>query len=270
MEPYYSDDLVTLYHGDCREATAWLDARARHRPPLRHRVRIRWAQPRSRAGQGQHRGDSGPELRDEALARWGKRPAVVFGSWRVPRPDGVKNRLIWHKAANCPGPQSVPWYSADEEIYILGKGFVGKRSRTSSSPMTVVPRSAVRSPRSATRRRSRSDCSNGSSSSARPASSLTRSPGSAHGPQPRSPSDGVEIEERYCATTAGSAGLNLGGARDRPGPPGGAAETRPRPGHHPRCAPAPLGLPLVSLHVDRSGVVADVRPLRPGLKGEAP
>ena len=26
MTPYYEDDLVTLFHGDCREVTAWLDA----------------------------------------------------------------------------------------------------------------------------------------------------------------------------------------------------------------------------------------------------
>lgn len=26
MKPYYEDDLVTLYHGDCREITAWLEA----------------------------------------------------------------------------------------------------------------------------------------------------------------------------------------------------------------------------------------------------
>ena len=26
MQPYYADDLVTLWLGDCREVTAWLDA----------------------------------------------------------------------------------------------------------------------------------------------------------------------------------------------------------------------------------------------------
>ena len=70
--------------------------------------------------------DHNPDVRDESLRLWGDRPAVVFGSWRVERPKGTKNRLIWHKRSNIPGMRSYAWYSADEEIYILGKGFGGK------------------------------------------------------------------------------------------------------------------------------------------------
>ena len=39
---------------------------------------------------------------------------------------GTKNRLIWHKASSIPGHRTQAWFSADEEIYQLGAGFVGR------------------------------------------------------------------------------------------------------------------------------------------------
>jgi DNA modification methylase len=70
--------------------------------------------------------DQDASARDAILALWGDRPALVFGSWRIPRPPKVNNRLIWHKASNIPGMRTQPWYAADEEIYQIGSGFIGK------------------------------------------------------------------------------------------------------------------------------------------------
>jgi site-specific DNA-methyltransferase (adenine-specific) len=126
-KPYYSDDLVTLYHGDCREVTAWLDADVLVTDPP---YGVAWL-----SGQFSNAkvaleesvaNDHDASARDEILTLWGDRPALVFGSWRVPRPARTNNRLIWHKAANIPGHRTQPWFAADEEIYQLGTGFVGK------------------------------------------------------------------------------------------------------------------------------------------------
>ena len=125
-EPYYRDDKVTLYHGDCLEVDGWLAADVLVTDPP---YGISWKSGEYgywRGASNEIKGDASPEIRDAALALWGKkRPALVFGSWKVPRPLGVKNRLIWHKAANTSGKRSLPWFSADEEIYQIGSGFVG-------------------------------------------------------------------------------------------------------------------------------------------------
>lgn len=44
------------------------------------------------------------------------------------RPANVRARLIWSKG-NDPGMGDLnfPWGNSDEEIYVFGKGFVGKR-----------------------------------------------------------------------------------------------------------------------------------------------
>ena len=59
-------------------------------------------------------------------------PALVFGSWKAPRPIGTKMVLTWDKGpALGMGDLSLPWKPSTEEIYVIGKGFVGGRDKGS-------------------------------------------------------------------------------------------------------------------------------------------
>lgn len=136
MIPYYSDDLVTLYHGDClTDFPGWLSADVLVTDPP---YGVDWSansitwygMKGQRAPVERVANDQNSTVRNAALVLWGDRPAVVFGSWRVQRPSNVNHRLIWHKQGRNPGPTSAPWFSADEEIYILGSGFRGKPEQT--------------------------------------------------------------------------------------------------------------------------------------------
>jgi DNA modification methylase len=136
--PYYSDDLVTLYHGDCREVTAWLEADVLVTDPP---YGVKWGRRfgDARLGTKNRRtekdavaGDKDTAARDDALSMWGTRPAVVFGSWRVARPEPLKALLIWHKEGSYSGPSRTPFFTNHEEIYVLGSGDwpVGKPLRS--------------------------------------------------------------------------------------------------------------------------------------------
>lgn len=95
MKPYYEDDLVTLYHGDCLEVTEWLAADVLVTdPPYGMSYVSGWTKDRA---DRPIRGDGGTTARDRMLKRWGDRPAIVFGTWRVPKPEGVKQTGIWDK-----------------------------------------------------------------------------------------------------------------------------------------------------------------------------
>ena len=130
-EPYYQDDLVTLYHGDCRDITEWLTADVLVTdPPYGVAYESNINRDRRNLKKGRAiAGDHDPGVRDEALTLWGARPAVVFGRWDAPRPVATRARLIWDKG-NSPGmgDLTIPWGRSDEEIYILGQGFTGTRS----------------------------------------------------------------------------------------------------------------------------------------------
>lgn len=130
MSLYYQDDHVTVYHGDClAEHREWLDADVLVTDPPygmayesnrnRDKRNVKVGRPVA--------GDSTTEARDSALESWGGRPAIVFGKWTQPRPQGTKARLIWDKRVQGTGDLSIPWGPADEEIYVLGSGWVGVR-----------------------------------------------------------------------------------------------------------------------------------------------
>jgi DNA modification methylase len=133
MKPYYSDDLVTLYHGDCLEELAWLEADVLVTDPPYGMSYTgfggRKGEPRRLDGPVSVVGDSSVKARDDVIEKWGDRPALVFGRWNMTRPTKTKMRLIWDKSpCGFMGDLSLPWGGAEEEIYVLGAGFTGKRS----------------------------------------------------------------------------------------------------------------------------------------------
>lgn len=75
-------------------------------------------------------GDGSPALRD-AVLEWAEAhsvPAIVLGSWRVPRPKGTRAVLTWEKGEHVGmGGLRLPWKPNTEEVYILGHGFTGPR-----------------------------------------------------------------------------------------------------------------------------------------------
>jgi len=138
VTPYYQDDAVTIYHGDCLEVLAWLACDVLVTDPP-YGIRAEQKSGTYRGAGSQKRnvapvaGDRDTAVRDAALALWGDKPRVVFGSWRMPRPEPVDHRLIWHKRGSVLGICNASFISQDEEIYVTGRGFV-----RSSPPMRSV------------------------------------------------------------------------------------------------------------------------------------
>lgn len=73
-------------------------------------------------------GDETTFIRDYALHWARKLPVLCFGTWKADRPKTTKIVLIWDKGgALGMGDLSIPWKADHEEIYVIGKGFVGSR-----------------------------------------------------------------------------------------------------------------------------------------------
>lgn len=129
MKPYHEEGGITIYHGDCREIDAWDIAGGFMvtDPPygIRHASNKRDAPRRGCPIEG----DADLASRDEVLARWMPRPAIVFGTCRTAAPQiPIRAVLVWDKGAHVGmGDLSLPWKQNWEHIYVSGVGFVGRR-----------------------------------------------------------------------------------------------------------------------------------------------
>ena len=147
MTPYYEADGITLYHGDCLEVTEWLAADVLVTDPPygtaggdkrgNDGYGRRVGNQRGAERIGQHiANDETTETRDAALALWGDKPALVFGSPRLPDPPiAVADRLVWDKKR--PGMNGGPWRYRHESIYVT-EGFC-RTSDASVSILTAFP-----------------------------------------------------------------------------------------------------------------------------------
>jgi DNA modification methylase len=127
--PYYQDDLVTLYHGDCREITEWLAADVLVTDPP---YGIGWSMNLAgytlrgypRGAESSHDGianDHDTSTRDVVLAAWGTRPSLVFGSPRLAPPEATKHVLTWRKPVDAGViGSSLPWRRDTEVVYVRG------------------------------------------------------------------------------------------------------------------------------------------------------
>ena len=141
MTPYYEDDLVTLYHGDCLEVDAWLAADVLVTdPPYGTDGGVGYGRfgANGRAADATFKiaNDADTGARDAVLAMWGERPALNFGSPRLPDPPGHwAHRLVWDKRE--PGLNGGPWRYTHESIYVRGEGWV--RVNASAFSIIAVP-----------------------------------------------------------------------------------------------------------------------------------
>lgn len=137
VTPYYADDLVTLFLGDCREVADWLAADVLVTDPPYGRG---WKQGRTK-NNGRHAwddyhpgiaGDSDTATRDAALAMWGERHSVVFGDLMLAPPQGVKQVLGYRKSPAAGTKGAFGGFRRDlEAIYLVGPWRGGLGGRTS-------------------------------------------------------------------------------------------------------------------------------------------
>ena len=132
--PYYQADGIVLFLGDCRDVTEWLAADVLVTDPP---YGIAWDRPATGGAKNPWvnpgiAGDVDTSTRDAALAMWGCKPGVVFGSLRATYPAGWRRMLVFQKAPLSGLFGWLPWRSDWEPLFVIGDW-----------PKTVARRSSV-------------------------------------------------------------------------------------------------------------------------------
>ena len=129
-QPCECSDGLTIYHGDCLDILPLLEAGSFELvltdPPygISHASNRPGAPQRGR----QIANDDSVRIRDIVLD-WHCGPWVVFGTCKMPAPNGYRGVLVWDKGGHVGmGDLSLPWKQNWEHIYIGGEGFKGRRN----------------------------------------------------------------------------------------------------------------------------------------------
>lgn len=120
---YYEDELVQLWHGNALETTVWTAAGVLVTDPP---YGIAWKKGENRRAKSRrHAGianDTDTTVRDTALAVWGDRPGMVFGSLYAPFPSGLKHICIYRKPPDAGVVGSTTGFRRDvEAVFLTGK-----------------------------------------------------------------------------------------------------------------------------------------------------
>jgi site-specific DNA-methyltransferase (adenine-specific) len=124
--PYYNQDGITIYHGDCTDGFG----------DILHSCEILITDPpygiqhsSSHGASWQNtniQGDTDTSLRDYICDEF--LIAAVFGSWKAPKIADARACLVWDKGPQFGmGDLTFPWKPSFEFIYIKGDGWAGRR-----------------------------------------------------------------------------------------------------------------------------------------------
>lgn len=131
IEPYYQDEWATIYHGDCRGLLTDLPKVDLVLTDPPYGIKYATGYGSSSWGDGSIEGDVDTSVRDAVLHCLNGVTKLVFGTWKVQKPKGVRAVIVWDtKGALGMGDLSIPWKPSYQEIYIMGPThiFTGKRT----------------------------------------------------------------------------------------------------------------------------------------------